>query len=131
MSLIAPTSAEPQLHADLQKMADSLNREAPLAVDEFTKLMGAVVTDQRTIQFRYSLFEIYLDEDNRQAIYDYLESDLTTSVTNANCTDPEIREWVEAGVKIRHNYHDALMIHLGTVEVDAQKCRRVWRRLGR
>ena len=131
VSLVIPTDAHSQQHADLQEMAEALNQETPFAVDEITKMMGATVTGRSTIQFRYSLFKLYLDEDNRDAINDYLKGNLTTAVTNMNCTDPEIRELIEAGVRIRHNYHDALMIHLGIIEVDARKCRRVWRRGGR
>ena len=110
---------QPDPFQDLAKSAAALNAEAPVRVDEITEMVRVDALRPLTIRFVYRTgFEL-----SGSAAVQHIETDLRPMVTAHNCTDATVREVLDAGAVVRHDYHDLDMEFIGTVRVDRWDCR--------
>lgn len=86
----------------MMKMASELNEVCPIMADKETRLDNAVALPENTFQYNYTLMNWEKDAMNIEDFENYM----TPQVLNNIKTNPDMKLFREAKVKLAYNYKD-------------------------
>lgn len=118
------TSTEPDpgwIESELQLAAREINQDAPMQVDEYTQLDGAVAGPGQMLTYRYTLIDTDLEEITAADLQDF-ENTMTEILRTNTCDDPATRGLLDADVKLVFEYSDSYGSFVSRFEVQGQDC---------
>lgn len=108
---------------ELQTAAAEINRDAPILVDEYIQLDGAVAGPGRALTYRYTLIETDVDQILERVLHDF-EENMTQSLRSTTCDDPGTRYLLNSGVRLVYTYNDSMGRFVTQLEVNGRDCSR-------
>lgn len=112
-----------QVENELQTAATEINRDAPILVDEYTRLDGAVAGPGRALTYRYTLIETDVDQVLESVLHDF-EENMTQVLRSTTCDDPGMRYLLNSGVRLVYTYNDSMGRFVTQFEVNGRDCSR-------
>lgn len=106
---------------DLQTAATEINQEAPILIDEYTRLDGATAGPGQVLTYRYTLIETDVEQIVESALRDF-ENDMGEAIRLSTCDDPDTRSLLNAGVRFVYRYDDAAGNLVTQLEVKGRDC---------
>lgn len=85
----------------LVEVANSLNKTAPMMVDQYTRLDNTIVLPKRSLQYNYSIM-VKKQEVNIEEV----RKTLTPNILNNIKTNPQMQELRDYDVTFNYNYKD-------------------------
>lgn len=92
----------PSLDKQLVQIANELNKNCPMMVDQFTRLDNSHVLPNKTLQYNYTLVEIEKSEFNLDTIRKYVEPNIISNVR----TNPDMKYLRANNITFNYNYRD-------------------------
>lgn len=118
-NLQLPSSKAPTTSDVLRQVASEINKTAPLLVDKYTRLDGAVALGE-TLRYRYTLVTLAANDFQKNAIS---KSDGGRIKSNV-CTSDGMLPLVRLGVLIEYAYHDKNGVEIEVIPVETSQCTR-------
>jgi len=108
-----------EINEMLKEIANELNRDCPMIVDESTTLKN-ITSLGKTLIYNYSI-------DNSSLVaYDVTKSEFLAFqkevITNAFCTDPSMNIYRENHINVIWKYSDLMGKYIGEIKLNKNDC---------
>lgn len=101
---------------ELQKLADEINKRAPMMVDEETQLTGAT-GKSNTLTYHYKMINYSTAQLDKGKFASIVKPQLITTLC------PKIKVMLDAGIKTVYNYNDKDDVLIASVTLDQNACK--------
>jgi len=102
MFFITQSFFKPSIDKQLVQLANELNKNCPMSVDQYTTLKNAVPLPNNTLQYNYTLVEVTKAEIQIDTVKKYVFPGL---LENAK-TSPQLKYFRDNKVTLNYNYTD-------------------------
>ena len=90
-------------------------------VDQYTELVNTMALPNLTLLYRYRLQTE--DGYEKRELVRYIKSDLKKAGARMNCTSPDTKQMLDAGITMRYDYHDVNMTFVASISMSEVDCR--------